>query len=650
MRFFLLLVLVVCIEARSTPTCSCAKIESYSPGNCYYFLDTAKSRCRARKCKAGFVCTPGKKTGLTCIRRKIISKVVPAAPGTCTEKTVVEYLIVPYIGRYRPQSLVLNKIGEFIVVADNKVVNRYMDLYRARNVLNSFKRGSRCIFQVKKGYVASDPHTVAGYAQLPRYGFQRSWADWYDIRRMHRTASLWYALRYRPVENIQGIFIVVVGTTVIRKFRYLRAAMHALRHHRKVSRCIFEVRGTQVSRDPHRIAGYKQSPDYGFDVYWNHKTDMHRMYKIAKTWYITYVRTHKIVGEFLVVSNTRVVGRYTQLFAAQHVLRTVTTGPRCIFQVRGGRVQDPHVISGMMQLRMNGFNSRWGGWHDINRMRRAATFWYADRFMNVKNIAGTFLVVDGHTSGKAIITRYNYLRSAIIALRRHKKKSRAIFEVKNGVVMGDPRTIAGYKQTPDFGFDRRWINADDIRRMHHMANIWNIRMRKAGMYLVVANKRVIGQYSRLYRAQKVLSRFKSGSRCIFEVKKNNVMRNPRFIAGIEQKKENFFNVAWGDLKDLRRIALLWFADRHRKVNDVKGTFIVVHNNKAKKYNRLRLAMRALRRRTKISRCIFEVKNNALQRDPHNIAGYTQNPENGFDKYWKGWNDIKRMYGIAIKFV
>ena len=32
----------------------------------------------------------------------------------------------------------------------------------------------------------------------------------------------------------------------------------------------------------------------------------------------------------------------------------------------------------------------------------------------------------------------------------------------------------------------------------------------------------------------------------------------------------------------------------------------------------------------------------LIRDPHKIAGIDQLPVNGFNKDWRGWNDINRM--------
>ncbi len=570
------------------------------------------------------------------------------APGTCAEKPVSEYQILPYLGSYEKKLAtrsVVNKRGTFIVVANGKTVGSYKSLYAARNMLNSFKVGPRCIFEVKNGTVLSDPHTIAGYSQSPKFGFHKSWADWYDIRRMHRIGLLWYAFQNSRISNVKGSFIVVVGNRVVDRYDYLFDARRALRHHKKVSRCIFEVRGDVVQRDPHTIGGVEQSPANGFDRYWNNWDDIYRMRRIAMAWYLIRVRIRRTEGSFIVMAKLRVVGKYRKLSVAQNVLRRIRSEPRAIFQVLDGKVCNPRVIAGIKQLPENSFDVRWNGWVDINRMRRAATFWYADHFKNVRNVRGIFVVVDGDE----VVGRYSRLRLAFLALRRHKKRSHCVFEVKNGIVLHNPRTIAGYKQSPEFGFDRYWMNRNDIHRMHHIARIWYIRMYKLGSYIVVANKRVVGSFSRLFHAQRALQRFQNGQRCIFEVKKNKVVWNPHVIGGIMQTPRNHFNVQWGNFRSLLRIALLWNADRTGKLRNVVGTFIVVHKNVARKYNRLHLAMLALRRPSKMSRCIFEVKNDVVLRNPRKIAGYAQLPVNGFDRYWRNWSDISKMHQIAEKW-
>ena len=594
------------------------------------------------------MCTPGKETGLTCIRRLSTSKVVRIAPGTCAEKPVSQVQILPYIGKYKEligTKFVSNKKGTFIVVANGKVINRYKFLYTARNVLNSFKRGSRCIFEVKNGTVVSDPHHIAGYAQSPMYGFYRQWTDWYDIRRMHRIGALWYAIRYRHIKNVQGSFLVVVGDRVVNQFSYLQPAMRALGHHTKVSRCIFEVKGKKVLADPRIIAGYAQTFDNGFDKYWNNLKDINRMRRIATVWYLIRVRIHKIVGSFIVVSNSRVIGKYRRLIVAQNVMRRIQSGSRAVFEILHGKVQDPHVIAGIQQTPENWFNNKWNGSSDIYRMRRAATFWYADNFKNVRNVNGMFFVIDGDS----VASTHFRLRSAINALRRAKKRSHCMFEVKNGIVLHDPRTIAGYKQTPEFGFDRYWLSTGDIHRMHHIARVWYARMYKLGEYLVVADKQVFGIYRRLSHAQSMLKHFKSGQRCILEVRNKKVVWNPHVIAGIRQTPHNHFNVKLTNLRAILRVALIWYADRSKKVKNVKGTFIVVQNNVAKKYNSLLPAMHSLRRLRNSPRCIFEVKNNVVQGNPHKIAGYTQSLTNGFDRYWRNHQQLLRMYRIAVEW-
>ena len=47
-----------------------------------------------------------------------------------------------------------------------------------------------------------------------------------------------------------------------------------------------------------------------------------------------------------------------------------------------------------------------------------------------------------------------------------------------------------------------------------------------------------------------------------------------------------------------------------------------------------------------SRLIAEVRNWQVVSDPHQIAGQSQTPENGFNKHWSGWDDINRMIDAA----
>lgn len=68
-------------------TCNCAKAPRPEKiATCHYFFGNSKSRCRARDCDAVFVCTLGQSTGLTCMQRKITSKISLVRPGMCAEE------------------------------------------------------------------------------------------------------------------------------------------------------------------------------------------------------------------------------------------------------------------------------------------------------------------------------------------------------------------------------------------------------------------------------------------------------------------------------------------------------------------------------------------------------------------------------------
>ena len=50
------------------------------------------------------------------------------------------------------------------------------------------------------------------------------------------------------------------------------------------------------------------------------------------------------------------------------------------------------------------------------------------------------------------------------------------------------------------------------------------------------------------------------------------------------------------------------------------------------------------------RMMVEVINGVIKEDPHKINGIDQMPQNGFEKNWGGWNDIRAMIKIAKLFV
>ena len=47
-----------------------------------------------------------------------------------------------------------------------------------------------------------------------------------------------------------------------------------------------------------------------------------------------------------------------------------------------------------------------------------------------------------------------------------------------------------------------------------------------------------------------------------------------------------------------------------------------------------------------SRMMLEIIDGAIQVDPHFIDGISQQPVNGFDKYWADWHDINAMVEIV----
>ena len=44
--------------------------------------------------------------------------------------------------------------------------------------------------------------------------------------------------------------------------------------------------------------------------------------------------------------------------------------------------------------------------------------------------------------------------------------------------------------------------------------------------------------------------------------------------------------------------------------------------------------------------MLEIIDGEIQVDPHIINGMVQDPANGFDKYWSGWDGINAMVEIV----
>ncbi len=571
-----LLLLHFVTEAHATSTCSCAKVPPPDkPGTCYYFVNRRTRRCRARDCHAGFVCTPGKSTGMICIKQKITKKITLVAPGRCEERpgSGTQLVLYNFVRSSRtspspaPESQKpTNERGEYVVIGGNKIISHHTRLFDAMKELKQHTRDSRCIFEVKNKQVVSDPHRIAGFEQSTYNGFNNQWDSWYDIRRMYRIAALWYADQHKRKPMRRGKFIVVANEAVVQLFTTLKPAMKELRnHHSKVSRCIFEVKGHRVQRNPGMIAGYAQTMGNGFDKYWNDGEDIERMYRIARVWYARM----KLPGKYIAVANNE-ARIFNRLYKAQNVLLHTDMGARCIFQARRGRVvPNPRRIASINQNTKNYFNVRWG---NVSKLRRIAFLEYARRFIKLKNYSGPFIVVS-NTKAKT----YGNLQSAMEALRYPTEFSRCIFAVEDNAVVSDPTIIKGYAQKPEMGFDSYWSNPDDIRRMYRLAKQWWEGTKKPkvnnkkGTFVVVAKNVVIGIYNRLFDAQRALKIYQGENRAVFEVKNGNVIRGATTIAGYPQTKQYGFDKKWKNESDLNRL--------YRVAKRWSKTFVVVHGSK-----------------------------------------------------------------------
>jgi len=106
---------------------------------------------------------------------------------------------------------------------------------------------------------------------------------------------------------------------------------------------LHQVKKGKVLKSPYRIAGYPQTRRYGFYTYWRNKKDIQRMRNIC----VKYIkpkrkpvfRTKNVQGLYLVVVGNKVVVRSKYLNKAKEYLAKYKRGSRCLFQVRGRKVQ-----------------------------------------------------------------------------------------------------------------------------------------------------------------------------------------------------------------------------------------------------------------------------------------------------------------------
>ncbi len=353
-------------------------------------------------------------------------------------------------------------------------------------------------------------------------------------------------------------------------------------------------------------------------------------------------------GEYVVVGENRTSTRHFSLFSAIEELNKYTHGSRCVFEVKDNHiVENPREVVGFEQTREVGFNCEWDDVADTQRLYKSAALWYADNHKQRPVVQGQFIVVVGNR----VVRFCRRLRPAISELRKHGRDApRCIFEVADHTVIRSVETIAGYRQTAADGFDTHWDSRRDIDLMYGTACVWYARMKLPGQYIAVANGKA-RFFDRLHKAQDVLSRMRVGEQCIFEVRDGKVVEDPTKIAGIEQIGTNGFNARWSDdVQKLRRIALLEYARRYMRVDNVAGRFLVVLNSGVRSFRRLRPAMRALRGTDESSRCIFSVEGGEVQCSPLVIQKYRQCPAMGFDSYWISALDVMAMFVRAREWL
>ena len=78
--------------------------------------------------------------------------------------------------------------SKYIVVQRNPVIvkGRYLDLQLAQDELKEIAKNgkSRMMLEIIDGAIQVDPHFINGISQKPVNGFDKYWADWYDINAM----------------------------------------------------------------------------------------------------------------------------------------------------------------------------------------------------------------------------------------------------------------------------------------------------------------------------------------------------------------------------------------------------------------------------------------------------------------------------------
>jgi hypothetical protein len=149
----------------------------------------------------------------------------------------------------------------------------------------------------------------------------------------------------------------------------------------------------------------------------------------------------------------------------------------------------------------------------------------------------TFIVVaNGNVTGM-----YKNLEQAKADLNKYPKgassPSRMIAEFRDRTVQADPHLVGGQRQGDGLkaGFNKWWRDWNDINSMVKVAQNF---IRSKTLFIVVANKQVVGMYNNLLQAKAELNNYPKGapspSRMIAEVRSGVVQGDPHVVGGQRQ--------------------------------------------------------------------------------------------------------------------
>jgi hypothetical protein len=236
-----------------------------------------------------------------------------------------------------------------------------------------------------------------------------------------------------------------------------------------------------------------------------------------------------------------------------------------------------------------------------------------------------------------------------------------ICEVKNGHVLGDPHTVGGHQQQPNNGFNKWWRDWHDINSMRAVCARTTPCTRPScsaksstSSFCVVSRNQMKGAYCDVEAARRALNLHaeSGGSRMICEVKDGGrVLGNPHMVGGHEQLPQNGFNKWWRDWHDIHAMRAICAANTPctRPVCSRKEetSFCVVSQGKVIGAScSVEEARLTLNQNARGSRMICEVKDGRVLGDPHTVGGHKQLPQNGFNKWWRDWHDIRSMAAVC----